>query len=263
MPTPLNLPEPSTAQLDPAPLQLVVCQVRHEEKLDVADPNKILAIQDDLGEFPQLEPQTGGIEVVAGPAGMEPVRSSFEQRGWRLQTSDGAWTVSLMPEFFALECTGYTSWSDFRRRLSALTESVHKRLERSLVRRLGLRYIDRLNEPHAAELRDWQGYVNERLLGPILDERFGDSINALQQVVQMEGPGGLQVLLRHGAEQKPEGGWSYLLDTDCFATASKRFTPDGVLADATQLHKLSLQVFQAAVTESLLERLREGREVSA
>ena len=262
MPSPLALPEPSSDPLVDAPLQLVVCQVRHDRNLAVADGNRVLAIGDQLGSYPVMEEMAQlAVGVVLGPSGPAAIYPGDEQRGWRLRSEDNAWTVALLPDFFALECTGYTRWTEFRERMGALAEAALTHLGPTVELRLGLRYVDRIGNPTVEQPQDWNGYINERLLGALLDDHFGSAVTALEQVVQLQGPNGTQVLLRHGTQRDQQSGtWPYLLDTVCFRSGSRRLATDSLIAGADDLHKLALQVFQASITQRLHDLLsdREG-----
>lgn len=261
MPTPLALPDPSTVALAQAPLQSVVCQVRHERIGAVADGGLILTIREQLDKYPHIvESAQQGLDLVFGPTGAA-LGGEGMQRGWRLLSSDRAWTVALLPDFFALECTGYTSWTEFRERMRDLAVAVLAHLEPTMELRIGLRYIDRISLPRIKDPRDWSGYINERFLGPALDRQIGPSLTALQQALHLQGPDGMQVLLRHGTQiEQPSGTWPYVLDTDCFRADSRRLDADGLMQGADSLHTLALQVFQAAITPQLHEMLTAQEE---
>jgi len=261
--SPLALPDPSTVTLARAPLQLVVCQVRHDRNLAVADGSRVLAIRDQLNVYPRMEEMAQQeVGVVIGPAGPSSFGGGEQQRGWRLLSEDGAWTAALLPDFFALECTGYTSWTDFRERMRSLAGAVLAHLQPAIELRLGLRYVDRIGVPAVEQPQDWSGYINEHLLGPVLDEQLGPAVSSLQQLLQLQGPEGVQVLLRHGTQlDQASGAWPYVLDTDCFRGDGRRLEADSLLHGADALHKLALQVFQAAVTPQL-HQLLAGQEDS-
>jgi len=257
VPSQLALPDPSTQTLARAPLQLVVCQVRHDRNMAVSDGARVLAIRDDLNTYPRMEQMAQQeIGLAIGPAGPSQVSSGSTQQGWRLLSEDGTWTVALLPDFFALECTGYTSWTEFRMRLQGLAHSVLTHLRPSVELRLGLRYVDRITVPTVDEPQGWNGYINERLLSIALDERLGSALSSLQQIAQFQGPDGVQVLLRHGTQPDPTtSAWPYFLDTDCFRSDGRRLEVDSLMSGADALHRLALQVFQAAITPQLHELL--------
>lgn len=255
----LSLPSPRTEQLPHAPLQLVVCQVRHDRNLAVADAGRALAVRDALAhEYPVVEEQAQQeLSFVAGPLGVAGV-SGGEQRGWRFQSEDKLWTIALLPDFFALECTGYTSWSDFRARLTELARAVEEHLRPALEMRLGLRFVDQIRYPRASHPASWSGLIEDALLGAVQHAPFADALEALQSVAQLRGTDA-QVLLRHGTSPDQDGNWTYLLDTDCFRSVSRRFSAETLLGDAEGLHRLALQVFQASITDRLY-RILAGEE---
>ena len=200
------------------------------------------------------------VGIVLGPSGPASVSRGSDQRGWRLKSDDGAWTVALLPDFFALECTGYTSWTEFRGRMRALTDAVLGHLRPAVELRLGLRYVDRIDVPRVERSQDWKGYINEHLLGSLLDEQLGPALESMEQVMQLQGPRGIQVILRHGTQLDPQTGtWPYLLDTDCFRGDGRRLEADSLVSGVDDLHKLALQVFQASITQPLHDLL-SGRE---
>jgi uncharacterized protein (TIGR04255 family) len=263
VPSPLALPDPSTVTLARSPLQLVVCQVRHDRNLAVADGNRVLAIREQLDSYPLMEEiAQQEVGIVLGPTGPASLSRGSDQRGWRLRSEDGAWTAALLPDFFALECTGYTSWTEFRGRMRALAEAVLTHLRPAVELRLGLRYVDRIEVPIVERLQDWSGYINEHLLGTVLDDQLGPALGSIEQAMQLQGPDGIQVLLRHGTQlDQKSGAWPYLLDTDCFRGDGRRLEADSLVNGADELHKLALQVFQASITPQLHDLL-SGREES-
>ncbi len=255
----LQLQTPRTERLERSPLELVVCQVRHERNLAVADAKRALAVHAGLnGKYPTIdEAANAALSILGGPAGLS--TATDQQRGWNFRSTDGNWTVALMPEFFALETRAYTDWDDFSARLADLVELVDKVLEPSLEQRLGLRYIDRITEPRMSTPAGWEGLIDDHLLGPILHQSFGPAIKSIQQVVQFDGGGDVEVTLRHGCFlEGPPGdqAWHYLLDHDCSRSRARAFSADAIREGARELHDLALSMFQTAVTPKLFGILR-------
>ncbi|MFF4265878.1 TIGR04255 family protein [Streptomyces virginiae] len=261
-PSPLVLPKPSTTQLEKAPLQLVVCQVRHDRVAGPQHGDQVLEIRDALtasmGEELGLEEITQHeIGFQFGPAGVAQLPDNGRMSGWRLRSRDGKWVVAIFPDFFALESTGYTSWTDFRTRLKDLCGAIEKVFKPTVEQRLGLRYVDDMRRADVSSAGDWAGYIENTLLGPVLHPKFGGSLSGVQQVLEMVAPEGMQVLLRHGTQfEESSNTWPYVLDTDCSRAASRRFKADQIIEGAGSLHELALQVFQASVTPEMLESLQ-------
>jgi uncharacterized protein (TIGR04255 family) len=257
----LELPAPATERLERSPLELVVCQVRHERNLAVADAKRALTVHEGLGDkYPGFDEASGmALNIIGGPAGIS--TATDQQRGWNFRSADGAWTVVLMPDFFALETRAYTDWDDFSARLDEIVRLVKEALEPSLEQRLGLRFIDRITDPKITSPQGWEGWIDDRLLGPVLHDAFGPAIKSIQQVLQLDGGDDMEVLLRHGCLLEGAGDdqvWHYLLDHDCSRSRGRPFSADAIAEGARRLHELALAVFQAAVTPKLFAHLRGG-----
>ncbi|MDA8332221.1 MAG: TIGR04255 family protein [Candidatus Dormibacteraeota bacterium] len=257
----LQLQAPRPEPLQHSPLELVVCQVRHERNLVVADAKRALAVHAHLAEkYPTVEEASGvAINILGGPAGVS--TAADQQRGWNFRSTDRNWTVVLMPEFVSLETRAYTDWDDFSERLSELVGLVERELQPSLEQRLGLRFIDRITDPKMSTPSEWGGWIDERLLGPILHDAFGPAIKSIQQVVQLDGGDGMEVVLRHGCLlEGPAAGqaWPYLLDYDCSLSRARAFSAGAVRQGVEGLHELALSAFQAALTPRLYEHLLGG-----
>ncbi len=261
----MRLPEPDRTPLARSPLQLVVCQVRFEETLAVSDPKLMFAIHERLGgrtgRYPKLEAVKGSrLDVQISVTGASLLPSESPYSGWRLSSEDG-WTVSVMPDHFALETTSYTTWDgDFQSRFAELTDAVQSEIGPATEQRLGLRYIDRVSEPPVETAAGWRGYIADEFLGPVLHNVLGSAIKTTQQQVVLDLGEGAQCLLRHGffADQNQEGRLTYLLDFDVFRSVLQPFDADGIKAAAGQFNELSLQLFQQATTPELRRILAAG-----
>ena len=158
-----------------------------------------------------------------------------------------------------METRAYTDWMDFSSRLDELVRLVESALEPSVEQRLGLRFIDRLEDPVIRSADGWKGWIDDRLLGPVLHSAFGPAIKAAQQVLQLDGGDDMEVLLRHGCllEGSPDDPvWHYLLDQDCSRSGGRAFSPDDIRDGAERLHTVALAVFQTAVTQKLFKHLK-------
>lgn len=250
--SPLSLAEPRDVPLGRSPLTLVVCQVRHERIVGMAEVGRALEVQSLLGsKYPKMEERSS--LTISGPGGPQ---ISQEAGGWQMKSDDGSWAVTLDPHFYSLETSAYASWSDFRSRLAQLVSAVATVHGPKLEERLGLRMVDEINHPGVATPSGWRDLIRSELLGPLSDTDFGKSISAIQQLVEIDAGNGYQVLFRHGTAPSARGdGWLYLLDHDCYRQAGQVLTEEGTLSAADDLHKIALQIFEAAITEELYQYL--------
>lgn len=259
---PLTFPAPDSRRLTRSPLQLVVCQVRHERRLIVSEGKTALAVQEALNvsgwSYPQLDEVTGAqVNVVMGP-GAAPNVSETQTSGWRFASADGAWVVTLMPDHFALETTAYTTWSeDFEPRLSQLIDAVAERVEPTLESRVGMRYIDRISDLNLTKLAAWKPYLRPELLGMALHPNIGPGVVQSEQHLLIALDDGVTAGLRHGPVAEPgKGTVDYLLDYDISRQRGRTFDAVEIKQVADQFNTYALQLFHASVTDQLLDELR-------
>lgn len=255
MPAPLSLPPPPDDELRKSPLDLVVCQVRHERIAAVADATRALKIHSVLEDmFPKIEELSEEtLNVAGGPSGVS-VNRSEGVGGWRFKSADNAWTVSLTPTFFAIETSDYQRWEGFRGLLETLLRVVTEVTGPQIEQRLGLRFLDSISHPDAKKQTEFRGLIDDRLLGPLAGGPLSESIQATQNLVQLVMSGGVLINLRHGCSPN-ENGVVYRLDFDCFRESGQPFNPDGILTEADRLHDAAKQVFRVAITDDLYEYL--------
>jgi len=263
MPTAVELPEPDRSRLARSPLELVVCQVRHERRLVVGEGATALAVHDTLGgaggPYPSIDEVSGAeLNVMVGPGiGTSNVRET-KTSGWRLTSADGAWVITLMPDNFSLETSSYTSWGDdFAPRLDALIDAVAQHVNPTFEQRIGLRYVDRINELGLTQLSAWEPYLRPELLGLVLHPQLGPGVRTYQHQVAIELADGVTAGLRHGpVVEQSRDAVDYQLDYDIFRQGGRPFHADAVKGAAAQFNIYALQLFQATISDALLEELR-------
>ncbi len=260
MVSPLALPEPDEEHLTQSPLKLVVCQVRHSRTVAVSDAGRILEVQGCLGDsYPEALPfEQHEVVFEVGPEGGN-VGKSQSQQGWQLKSDDAAWTVTLQTDFLSIETSAYVDWVDFRDRYSRVLDCVADIYAPKLEQRVGLRYVDVIERADLQVAHDWRGLISDTVLGLASDTEIGPSVRLSHQIVEMEAPEHMRVLLRHGCERMADGqGTAYQLDHDCYRQQTRGFETSVILATMDDLHRLALQVFQHAVTPKLYAELKGG-----
>ena len=258
---PLALPEADSTRLRKSPLEVVVAQIRYENAPHAAEGRVALAVHEALdgaqGPYPnvdQVAVQT--VNFTFGPGQAPQAEQAAASQTWRFASKDGAWTVSLTPDFVALETTRYATWADdFRVRLDAIVDAVAEHVRPVLNPRIGVRYIDRVAELDLRSPADWEPYVSAGLLGPARHAVLGPGIRQAQQQLLIEVDEETACALRHGFVAEGER-LDYLLDFDVFRQAGRRFDPDEVKRTADRLNDYSLRLFHVCVTPALLEALR-------
>ncbi|MEX0985345.1 MAG: TIGR04255 family protein [Actinomycetota bacterium] len=256
----LGLPSPNRQKLPFSPLELTVCQVRFEETLAIADAKLILAIRDRLGgesRYPRLEQEQPSFQVAVSAQGAPTQPLMGQVFGWKLQSADATWRVSIMPTFVALETTDYDTWEDFGPQMGVLLDATAELISPALEQRLGLRYIDRLRDLQIRESKGWADYVTSPLSGILMHESLGPAVATSQQQALLDLGGELKCLLRHG---QPEGDdHTYVLDYDIFRQSARPFDASTIKTALRQFSDAALQLFHASLNPDYLARLLEGK----
>jgi uncharacterized protein (TIGR04255 family) len=257
-----SLPEPDTALLPQSPLELVVCQIRYEPRSEVSNPRVALAFHAALGgtvgEYPRMDTVGGqAINVEVGPGGPAVTRNDG-LTGWRYQSTDGAWIVSLMPDHLALESRrSYPGWEEFSTRLDSLIEVLGEELGPAVEQRTGLRYIDQITTVQAASASEWARYLAPEVLGLAAHEVLGEHVlNARQQLLLDLGEGHGCVLNHGFVPDDNAGRLGYALDFDVFRDGARAFDPAAVRDTLSVLHTDALKLFRASITDELYEVFR-------
>jgi uncharacterized protein (TIGR04255 family) len=255
---PLTGPIASEIPLPDAPLVRVIAQVKFPPVMAILQPDFIGPFQEairatytDLSriDIPNPEIQTalhGGVpQRILGP--------------WRFQTPEEGWMVSLAHDFVALEATTYSSRADFMNRLREILVALETHVGPRTVERIGVRYVDRLNEDC---LNDIATLVRPEVLGLTAHPHLGSlALSITESVFALDG---CQLTSRWGlvpanatydpgaVEPRPVPSW--VLDLDMFRIESRRFSVDEAISDANAFSERIYTVFRWAVTDRFLER---------
>jgi uncharacterized protein (TIGR04255 family) len=259
---PLDLPEPDGSLLPGSPLDLVVCQIRFENKPEISTPSTGLAVHEALGAssgpYPRLDQLRGqAVNVELGAEGLAGVRQTESESGWRFQSADGLWIVALMPGHLSLESKQYAGWADFAERLHALIDMLEEHISPKIEQRIGLRYVDRITEVDARTPRDWAAYLQEPILGFAVHEVLGNHLANARQQMAFDLGDSYGCLLTHGFLPRDDGRLDYLLDYDVFREGGRPFDA-GAVRDAVEvLHSDASKLFQASISPALYDIFRE------
>jgi uncharacterized protein (TIGR04255 family) len=255
----LDLPEPDRSRLPRSPLELVIFQLRFDRHVGVSDGRTATrfqrALSDRVEGFAEIsEVVAGEINVAVGAAGQ--VVNEARTTGWRFGSAKTA--AVLMPDHAALETTAYTTWDEFRTGLEAIVDAVHEVVEPALEQRVGLRYVDRITELGLKRPLDWSPYIREELLGAVRHPQLGPHVRAAHQQLLIDLDDLTRCGLRHGPLENPATGTvDYVLDFDVFREGGRPFDPSAVKETAGEFNTWALKLFQASVTDDLLEYLRD------
>jgi uncharacterized protein (TIGR04255 family) len=138
----INTPFPHAERRDLAdpPIELILAQVRFPTLADLYSNEGYVRFATEIrAQYPKAVPlHEVGIRPSSGierEISLTPV--------WQFEDVAGDWSVTLTPEFLALELKRYKRFSDFRERLDSLWQKLVEMYSITNRTRLGLRYIDR------------------------------------------------------------------------------------------------------------------------
>jgi uncharacterized protein (TIGR04255 family) len=256
----LDLPEPDRSRLTKSPLDLVVSQVRFDQRTRVSTPQVGFGFQamlsEDAGRTWKVEPVEGPrpMNIAVTPEGPQ-VSTGDMLRGWRFTASDEAYVLLLMPDSIAIETRRYKEWSDFRpmaeRTIGCLVEQVDPEIEL----RVGLRYVDRLRDPSVDRAAGWSSRLQPALHGLVGDERLGPAVLNQQQQIILSLDGAGECRFAHGT-LPTEHGLEYVLDYDLYRQDARPFDSKSVIAALDLFNTEALKLFQASVTPNTIDELR-------
>jgi uncharacterized protein (TIGR04255 family) len=251
--------------LERAPLARVLAQVRFPRlaALSIGDDRANQIVVDLQEDYPVLQVSSEVVTTLT-PQGM--AQQPGPGRTWQLQDGDQKWQVTYAPDFVALQTSVYVSRDDFVERLSRVVTFFTKAVHPPRTERIGVRYINQLDEPHIKELPQ---LIRAEMLGGLAvpasnGVTVARSLSDAQYNLPSSGPGvtdGLQV--RWG--QIPPGVIidpslaatdtpTWILDLDSFRIGQGEFSPSAISSAVLDLADRAYRFFRWVVKDDFLQR---------
>lgn len=246
---------PERIPLDPDPLVRVVAQVRFAPVLSVQEQSFVAPFQEAIrNAFPLVEKETQQ-QVAPGARGELQLAESVL---WRFSDADHNWQVTLSENFVSLDCGDYSDREDFLSRLTDTLDAVGDHVRPVLTSRVGVRYTDRLTEPH--QLEQLPDFVRPELLG-LANAELGDG-RVTSELTQAEFStdnmtlrgrwGHLPPDATHDASIESVAGPSWILDLDAYTAVTAPFDPRACAAEAERYAGIVYGFFRWAVSDEFL-----------
>ena len=210
----------------------------------------------DKAALPIFERQTMNVvNLTLKPTGHD--QTHEVQQGWVMASTDRRTAVSLYPSVVAVQTANYdhyrTSLGDpLTRVLQLFVEATGA----SVVQRIGLRYVNRLQNSEAVTPIYWSEHVRAAFAGPLV-QGIAPLVEALHQQVKLRLDDTAAARVQSGVfrEQTTEALYSYLVDIDVFREQAINF--DEILcANLTrQLNRTALALFAHVLSDEYLAQM--------
>jgi len=256
--------------LGSSPLVSVLFQVRLPMPLSKIQ-NALTSgrLQDELSEDYPYAQQQDSFQLVIQP-GRPPVQEP-NATAWVLTSADQAHIATVTSDAISLTSRSYTSRRDFCRQVERLLQAVEKVAAPPQAARVGVRYINRVQETD--DLGEWIQSLAAAARGISVAMKPGDRRNLQLALTQMQYrfPGSSNnLLVRLGLlpadavldasmPSVPQPSW--VLDIDAFNDASRPFDASGIITDVEDLAARAYRFFRWVITPASLDRF-EPKEVS-
>jgi uncharacterized protein (TIGR04255 family) len=236
--------------LQDAPLKQALVQIRTPPMFGVDRPESVEQLVSVLpGDWALVDQgQTQRVQVQLSPAGVAQSEGERE-RVWRFESTHGRYVGTITPTSVAIETQSYEHFDEFHGRLIELLEVVAQQpgFAPRFVTRLGVRYVNELDDSRLAVDESRDQLVNPELLGPAAT--MGSGLVASLQELRFQQPDGT-LAIRHGLI----GPHQYLLDTDHYAEERQPFEVNEIGERIRRWHDTIEGVFAWAFRPWLTER---------
>jgi uncharacterized protein (TIGR04255 family) len=221
-----------------------------------------------VADYPLLS-EGRDITVTLTPEGVS--QQPGPNRTWQLQDAEQEWQVTFGGEFVSVHTSAYTKRDDFIARLAQVAERFVEVVRPPFTERVGVRYINRLDE---SDLPALPKLVRKEMLGGLAvpTAEHGVAVThtlseALYDLSPKHPDVGDGLHVRWG--QLPPGAVldpvlpavdapTWVLDLDSFRVRKDEFSSATISAEARELADRAYRFFRWAVTEEFLLRFDGG-----
>ncbi len=206
--------------------------------------------------LPIFERQTMNLlSLTVTPNGHQQTQEN--QVGWVLATADRSLSITVYASLVAVQTTLYdhyrVSLGDRLRQVLALSVEA---TGASVVNRVGLRFINRLQDPGAGSPQFWTQHIQPAFAGP-MTESLAPLVEASHQQTQLRLGDTAAARIISGVlrEESPSPRYSFLVDLDVFDEGARPYDADVCANVARQLNRTALSLFAHVVAPSHLAEL--------
>lgn len=212
-----------------------------------------------LQRFPILEERKAlAQELMLSPAEIRHKREEYSE--WNYYGRDRQKRLMITPSFLVITYSKYTSFEDLQSDFISVTTELFKHYTDIRAARLGLRYINHIDE-HDHDPLQWDDLVDPRLLG--LFKRFNDEssiVNRIFHIVEFKYEDDIQMKFQFGVPNPdfpaPIRAPLFVLDIDAYYDGPQ--TIDEIRSNLVICHERIQDLFEKSITDRL-RGLMNGR----
>ena len=194
------------------------------------------------------------VSLTVTPAGHQQTQEN--QNGWILASADRTLSVTLYPTLVAVQTTRYDHYRvSLGEHLAHALALFVQATGASVVNRIGLRFINRLQDPQASSPAFWTAHIQDGFSGP-LTGNLASLVEAAHQQTQLRLGENAAARVTSGVFRERDGErYSFLVDLDVFR--EQAFTYDETLCAnlARQLNRTALSLFSQIVTPAHMDEM--------
>jgi uncharacterized protein (TIGR04255 family) len=253
---PIRVPRAQLDHLHNAPLKAAIAQVRYAPVHAVDSRESIAQFEAGLPDrYVAEDPQMSQAFTVAiGPGGpLAPAAQVPADTVWPFRDDERGWSVAVSTTSLSLESTQkYGDFDDFITELTQILTAFEEVFHPKRRIRLGLRFINRIEDKRLRRRGGITHFVRDELLSPVGGAAGADLLNSLSELRFRERHG--IFVLRHGL--LPDA--AYLLDYDYFAEDVHEFDATDAVQTVKRFHNLIERVFVWSLSDKYLTELKRS-----
>jgi uncharacterized protein (TIGR04255 family) len=247
---------PETIPLHPPPLAQVLVQVRFSAVASIVLTDFFAPFQQALIDKYPLARKDQEIVLINPQTGAPPQTAEL----WRMADESETWRVTLAAGFVTLECRRYPGNKEFFARLDEVLTAVATHIRPRLVERLGVRYVNRLEDDE--DLKSLTTLIRPEILGlcALTEDGVRADLALTQSAfslndVQLAARWGIlppSITTDPGLEAVPHRSW--LLDIDVSDAVVRPFDVEQLSEQAFDYSRIEYRFFRWAINPAFLAR---------
>lgn len=252
---PIGLEPVELEHLPQAPLKLALVQVVYRPVLAIESAEEMRRFAHELGVEWALVEQGAAqqVQFEFGPEGLRQQHRAPETV-WRFEDPEGRFRLMVSRTSLGLESVAYRAFDEFGERMRGAVRALGASFDPITQTRLGVRYVNEIEDPRLADRAQLAHFVNADLVRPVGGALGSDLVASLSEL-RFAQPDGTFVL-RHGLVAQDK----YLLDFDYFVEGEDAYGEDAVISITEAFHGVIETVFCWSLGAGYLQELRGGGE---